>query len=326
MMKKVIIAGGSGFLGQALTGYFRGLGWKVVVFTRTAKKEEDVLWDGRTVGAWKFELEGAEAVINLTGKSVDCRYTSRNRAEILNSRVDSTRAIGLAIGGCAKPPRVWLNASTATIYQHTFGPAHDENGVIGSHPDADDEFSIEVAREWERALNEATTPGTRKVALRTAMVLGRGANSVFPTLRRLTRFGLGGRMGSGKQFVSWIHAIDFCRAVHWIIDHDDLRGPINIAAPDPITNQEMMRTLREVLGVPFGLPASRRMLAIGAALLRTEIELIIKSRRVIPGRLLESGFQFEYTKMRQAFENLAGATAENEIHPGSQIRAQRALS
>jgi uncharacterized protein (TIGR01777 family) len=257
---------------------------------------------------------------------VNCRYTLRNRAEILNSRIDSTRAIGKAIHEFSNPPRVWLNSSTATIYKHTFGPAHDESGEIGAHPEADDEFSIEVAKEWERALDDATTPKTRKVALRAAMVLGHGGNSVFPTLRRLTKLGLGGRMASGKQFVSWIHEADFCRAIHWIIEHNDLAGPINIAAPGPITNTEMMRTLREVLHVPFGLPAARWMLDVGAFFLRTEVELIIKSRRVIPGLLTKSGFQFQYTKMRQAFLNLAGALEINESTRAAPITARRAIS
>jgi uncharacterized protein len=307
-MKKLVIAGGSGSLGQVLARYFREQNWRVVILTRSPRESDEVLWDGKTIGSWKSEIDGAEAVINLAGKSVDCRYTSRNRAEILSSRIDSTRSIGKAIQQCTRPPRVWLNSSTATIYKHTFGPAHDESGEIGAHPDADDAFSIKVATQWERALAEVSTPKTRKIALRAAMVLGHGRNSVFPTLRRLVKCGLGGRMSSGKQFVSWIHEADFARAIQWIIEHDDLDGPINVAAPEPITNDEMMRTLREILRVPIGLPASRWMLDIGAFLLRTEVELIIKSRRVVPGRLAKSGFQFEFTKMRQAFLDLANSS------------------
>ena len=325
-MKKIIISGGSGFLGQALAKYFGELNWRVVILSRSPKNADEVQWDGQTSGSWQSELEGAEAIVNLAGKSVDCRYTPRNRGEILNSRIDPTGAIGKAIQECSNPPRVWLNSSTATIYRHTFGPAHDETGEIGAHPEADDEFSVEVAKQWERALDDVLTPKTRKVALRAAMVLGHGRNSVFPTLQRLTKLGLGGRMGSGKQFVSWIHEADFCRAIHWIIEHNDLAGPINIAAPSPVTNTEMMSTLREVLRVPFGLPASRWMLDIGAFFLRTEVELIIKSRRVVPGRLTKSGFQFQFTKMRQAFLNLAGASENNESIQSGLITAPRALS
>ncbi len=302
--KRLVLAGGSGFLGQALANYFESKGWRVVNLTRHPQRPNDFAWDARALGDWKDVLNGADAVINLTGKSVDCRYHKKNRDEILNSRTDSTRVIGEAIAQSAKPPRVWLNASTATIYQHTFGPAHDEDGFIGATPEAKDAFSVEVARAWEKALLEAPTPATRKVALRTAMVLGHGKNSVFPTLQLFTRFGLGGRMGSGAQFVSWIHQLDFCRALEWIIDHDDLSGVLNVAAPNPITNAEMMRHLRELCGIPIGLPATNWMLELGAVVLRTETELIIKSRKVIPTRLLKSGFQFHFDQMRDAFAEL----------------------
>jgi uncharacterized protein len=258
-------------------------------------------------------LDGAEAVINLTGRTVNCRYNAKNRREIMDSRVNSTRAIGEAIAKCAQPPRVWLNASTATIYKHTFGPAHDENGEIGATCEAQDEFSIEVARAWERTLDEARTPGTRKVALRAAMVLGTGENSVFPMLRRLTCLGLGGRMGNGKQYVSWIHERDFCRAVEWIVAREEFVGAVNVAAPNPVTNAEMMQILREVVGAPLGigLPAAEWMLEAGAFFLRTEVELIIKSRRIVPRKLLQSGFEFELSTMRDAFVELHGRTITN---------------
>jgi hypothetical protein len=306
---KIVIAGGSGFLGQILAKYFLAKGRDVVVLTRNPKANDaaarQVQWDATTAGEWAHELEGADAVINLTGRTVNCRYNAQNRREILESRVNSTRAMGEAIRQCAKPPRVWLNASTATIYKHTFGPAHDENGEIGATAEARDEFSIEVARAWEKALEEAMVPGVRKAALRAAMVLGTGKNSVFPTLQRLARLGLGGRMGSGRQFVSWIHERDFCRAIEWILEHDELSGPVSVAAPNPVTNAEMMRALREAVGAPFGLPAFEWMLEIGAVVMRTEVELMIKSRRVIPERLLETGFRFEFNTIGHAFENLA---------------------
>jgi len=307
---RIVLAGGSGFLGHILAAHFRELDWEVVVLTRSPKSVEvgvrQVLWDASTVGAWKTELEGADAVVNLTGRSVNCRYHGRNRREILESRLNSTRAIGLAIAQCAQPPRVWLNASTATIYKHTFGAAMDESGQIGATPEARDAFSIEVAAAWESALAEARTPSTRKVAMRAAMVLGTARNSVFPVLRWLVRLGLGGKMGSGRQYVSWIHERDFCRAVEWLIAHDEFTGPVNLAAPNPVTNRELMETLKKVCGVPFGLPTSAWMLEVGAAVLRTETELIVKSRRVVPRRLLESGFIFDYPLVHGAFENLVG--------------------
>ncbi|MGH7971548.1 MAG: epimerase, partial [Limisphaerales bacterium] len=242
--------------------------------------------------------------INLAGKSVNCRYNARNRREILDSRVDSTRVLGEAIGRCARPPQVWLNASTATVYRHTFGAAWDESGETEASAEAKDRFSVEVAWAWEQALNDAASPRTRKVAMRMAMVLGLGKNSVFPVLCRLTKLGLGGRMGNGRQFVSWIHERDFCRAVEWLISHNELEGPVNLVAPHPLPNAEMMRTLRQVCGVPFGLPASDWMLEVGAFLLRTETELLIKSRRVIPGRLVKTGFEFQFPTVQKAFEEL----------------------
>lgn len=216
-----------------------------------------------------------------------------------------TRALGEAMAACARPPRVWLNASSATIYRHTLGPAWDETATdFSATAAAKDAFSLEIIHAWEKASNEAVTPRTRKVALRTTMVLGHGRNSVFPVLCRLARFGLGGRMGSGEQFVSWLHEADFCRAVEWVIQHEELSGPVNFAAPNPLSNREMMRLFREAVGVPFGLPATEWMLEVGAFFLRTETELILKSRRVVPGKLLESGFEFLFPTMSDALADL----------------------
>jgi uncharacterized protein len=307
-MKRIILAGGSGFLGRALAAHFLDARWDVVILTRSPPQTggfgRQLAWDARTLGDWQRELEGATAVVNLTGKSVNCRYTARNRKVILDSRVDSTRFLGEATGRCRQPPQVWLNASTATIYRHNFDAPWDESGEIGAAAEAKDAFSVEVAKAWERTFAEAQTPGTRKIALRSAMVLGMGANSVFPMLRRLVRLGLGGKMGSGRQFVSWIHENDFCQAVEWLINHDEIHGPINLAAPNPLPNDEMMRILRGVCGAPFGLPATNEMLELGAFFLRTETELIIKSRRVIPRRLIGSGFQFQFPSLQEAFGNL----------------------
>jgi uncharacterized protein (TIGR01777 family) len=307
MNKRIILAGGSGFLGNALAKRFLAQQHEVIVLTRTPRNRSDgvkeIAWDGKSLGDWARLVDGAEVIINLTGCSVDCRYTEANRRVIIASRVDSTRVLGEATARCAKPPRVWLNASSATIYKHTFDCAMDENGETGATPEAKDEFSIEVIREWERALSEARTPATRKVALRITLVFG-AKGGVFPVLRRLARFGLGGRMGSGRQFVSWIHSEDFCRAVEWLIARDDLSGPVNLAAPNPLPNREMMRLLREACGAPFGLPATEWMLEVGAFFLRTETELILKSRRVVPGRLLASGFQFKFPKLDEALKDL----------------------
>ena len=309
MNPKLILAGGSGFLGGELAEHFSARGWEVVVLTRSPKSRtnsaREVAWDAATIGDWSRELEGATAVVNLTGRSVDCRYTAKNRREIMDSRVNSTRVVGQAIALCKTPPRVWLNSSTATLYQHTFGKPHDESSCeMDSATDAKDAFSVEVAQAWERTLVEAKTHKTRKVALRTSMVLGLGRNSVFPVLRRLTNLGLGGRQGCGKQFVSWIHVEDFCRAIEWIITHEDLSGPINQCAPNPLPNADMMKSFREVCRMRISLPATEWMLEIGAFFLRTETELIFKSRRVVPGKLLASGFQFRFPTFREAIQNL----------------------
>ena len=309
MKNHFVVAGGSGFIGNILTRAFVSGGSDVTVLTRspggTAQQIRQVGWDGRTLGDWARELEGARALVNLAGRSVNCRYNARNRREILESRVDSTRVLGEAIVGCKTPPGVWLNASTATIYKHTFDQPMDEaTGVIDTTPEAKDAFSIEVARAWEETLNEAETPATRKVALRTAMVFAPGEGGVFRVLRGITRFGLGGSIAGGKQLISWIHEDDFCRAVEWLVDRDDFSGPVNVASPNPIQQGEMMKIFRRECGAWFGLPATRRMLEVAAFVHRTEAELIIKSRYVVPGRLLAAGFQFRFPKMEDAVQEV----------------------
>ncbi len=308
MRTKVVLAGGSGFLGSVLADHFALRGMDVVILTRRPKTRvgfiREVRWDGATAGDWLKELEGARALINLAGISVNCRYHARNRRLMLDSRLASTRVLGEAIGRCANPPPVWLNSSTATIYKHTFGPAWDEAGEIGGCAEAEDIFSVRLAEDWERVFNEANTPRTRKVALRSAMVLGHANNSVLPNMLRMGRIGLGGSMAGGRQFVSWIHQEDFCRAAEWIMEHEDLTGTVNLAAPNPVTNADFMRTIRKVCHNPFGLPAPLWLLEIGAFFMRTETELIIKSRRVVPGKLLASGFAFLHPELLPAIEQL----------------------
>ena len=308
MKRRIILAGGSGFLCQVLARHFLTCGHEVVILTRTPKPAatgvREIAWDGKTLSNWTCELEGARALINLAGLSVNCRYHARNRKLMLDSRLNSTRVLGEAVGRCANPPPVWLNSSTATIYKHTFGPAWDEAGEVGGCAEAKDIFSVHIATEWERVFNEAKTPRTRKVAIRSAMVLGQGKNSVLPNLLRLGRLGLGGTLAGGRQFVSWIHEEDFCHAVDWIIKHENLSGVVNLAAPHPVPNVEFMATIRKVCRAPFGLPAPRWMLEIGAFFLRTETELLIKSRRVVPGKLLANGFKFRHPHLLPAVEQL----------------------
>jgi len=308
MKERIVIAGGTGFLGRLLAGHFNATGYDVVIFTRSPKPvngaAREVPWDGRTRGNWVNELDGARAVINLAGRSVNCRYDARNRRLIFDSRIESTRVLGEAMARCPNPPRVWLNASTATIYKHSIEHPWDESGEIGATREAKDEFSVEIARAWEDAFNTATCPRTRKVLLRLSMVFGVTPGTVFRVLRRLARAGLGGAMAGGRQYVSWIHETDFCRAVEWLINHDEISGPVNIAAPNPLPNREMMNTMRRTCGAPLGLPATLWMLEVGAFFLRTETELIIKSRRVVPGRLLAAGFQFQFADFASAITDL----------------------
>lgn len=307
---KLVIGGGSGQVGTLLARAFHQEGHEVVVLSRRPKGAawRVVGWDAKTLGDWTAELEGAAAVINLAGRSVNCRYTRRNRRLIKESRVRSTRIVGEAIAGASLPPRVWLQASTATIYAHRFDAGNDEaTGILGgSEPSAPDtwRFSIDVAASWERAAEESVTPRTRKVLLRSAITLSPDPGGIFDTLLRLVRYGLGGRAGDGRQYVSWIHDQDFVRAVHWLIEQDELEGPVNVAAPNPVPNFEFMRTLRGAWGTPFGLPATRTLLEIGSLFLRTETELILKSRRVVPGRLSRSGFVFRFPTWTEAAEDL----------------------
>jgi uncharacterized protein len=291
--RTIVIPGGAGFLGRCVARFFAAEGWRVVVLSRRDDGEvpgaETLAWDGKTQAGWARALDGAEVVLNLAGRSVNCRYNARNREEIEQSRVQSTRAIGQATATAHRPPRVWLNSSTATIYRHAEDRPQDEHtGEIGSG------FSVNVARAWEAAFLEAPTPGVRKAALRTAMVMGPGRGGPFNVFLTLSRFGLGGRMGPGTQYVSWVHIDDFCRALRFLIDRDELDGCINIASPDPLPNAQFMQHLRHAAGVRIGLPAARWMLEVGAFILRTETELPLKSRRVVPARLLEAGFDFQH--------------------------------
>lgn len=307
---KIVIPGGSGQVGTVLARAFHASGDDVVVLSRSPAGApwRVEAWDGVELGAWAAELEGADAVINLAGRSVNCRYGAENRRLITDSRVNSARVIGEAIAQAERPPRVWLQASTATIYAHRFDAANDEgNGILGGgEPDLPDtwRFSLDVANAWERVTNEALTPRTRKVLLRSAIIMSPDRGGPFEVLRTLVRLGLGGRMGDGRQFVSWIHDVDFVRSVRWLIERTDVAGVVNLASPNPLPNSEFMRALRKAQRMPVGLPAAEWMLEVGAFFLRTETELILKSRRVVPGRLADAGFRFEFPTWPEAAGDL----------------------
>jgi uncharacterized protein len=306
---RIVIPGGSGHLGRILAQHFHSQGHGVTVIARTpvAGPWRVAAWNGHGLDRWVNELEGADVVINLAGRSVDCRYIRMNKREILDSRILPTRILGQAIGELKAPPKLWLNASTATIYRHALDREMDEEtGEYGRcEPDAPPAwgFSVDVAEQWEEEFFQAKAPGTRKVALRSAMVMS-AEGGAFPALLRLVRLGLGGSAGSGRQFVSWVHEADFVRAVEHLIARENMDDVVNVAAPCPLPNQDFMAMLRAAWGKRFGLDLSERMLEFGAVFLWTETELILKSRRVVPGRLLQDGFRFAFPEWAAAARDL----------------------
>ncbi|WP_312076407.1 TIGR01777 family oxidoreductase [Chryseobacterium sp.] len=295
---KIIIAAGTGFLGKNLEEYFTEKGNKVYILTRNPKRKNEIYWDAKTLGEWKNLLEGSDVLINLAGKSVDCRYTEKNKKEIFDSRIESTKVLQQAINQCINKPKVWLNASSATIYVHSETHLNtEENGIIG------DDFSMNICKSWEKEFYKSETENVRKVALRTSIVLGNNGGA-FPKLKMLTKFGLGGKQGRGNQNVSWIHIDDFCRAVEFIISHESISGEINVTAPNPLSNEDFMRKLRKQLKIPFGLNATVWQLEIASIFLNTETELLLKSRNVYPEKLIQNSFEFIHPTVEKAFEDL----------------------
>ncbi len=312
--KKIVIAGGTGFIGQQLIRYF-GKDNDLIILTRQIKdaannrnkynllSKQDlsrtrfVKWDGENTGEWITELDGADLLINLSGKSVNCRYTAKNKKEILDSRTKPIIVLGEAISKVSTAPAVWINASSATIYREAYDHAQDEfNGEYG------DDFSMSVCKNWEKAFNDQTTAHTRKIIFRLAITLGAGG-LLIPYFN-LLKFGLGGKQGSGKQMFTWIHIDDVCRAIEWAYEHENINGTYNCTSPHPVTNNEFMKALRKATGYRFGLPAFGWMVKIGTFLIGTEAELVLKSRWVIPTKLLQSGFKFQFPDIDAAFKKI----------------------
>lgn len=307
----IVIPGGSGQVGQVLARHFHEQGHSVTVIARHPKPAEwqTISWDAAHLDRWALAIDGADVVINLAGRSVNCRYNAANRREIKNSRTITTGLIGEAIARCSHPPALWLNASTATIYRHAIDRPMDEmTGELGGNEPgapATWRFSIDVATSWERAFFAADAPRTRRIALRSAMIMSPDAGGIFDTLLRLVQWGLGGAAGSGQQYVSWIHDVDFLRAIDHLIAQEDMSGVVNLSSPFPVPNRDFMCCLRQAWCTSYvGLPAPKWVLSLGALLLRTETELILKSRRVVPRRLLESGFEFHFPNWRGACQDL----------------------
>ena len=308
---KVVIPGGSGQVGGILARHFQRRADEVTVLSRHPQQQpwRVIGWDQAAAA-----LEGSDVCLNLAGKTVNCRYGPANRREIRESRVRSTLALHEVIAGLAHPPRVWINASTATIYRHAMDRAMDEaTGELGGGERGAPNtwrFSIEVAKAWEAAFFSRAAPGVRQVAIRSAMTMSPDRGGVFDVLLGLVRHGLGGRQGSGKQYVSWVHEADFVRAVDWIIARADFTGVVNLASPCPLPNAEFIRALRDAWRIGFGLAIPRWAVEVGAWARRTESELILKSRRVVPGRLLASGFRFRFPEWPAAAEGLVARWRE----------------
>lgn len=297
-MKTIVIAGGTGFLGNILETHLSKQGYQIKILTRNPIRENDIYWNAKDLGDLTDHLNGIEVLINLTGKSVDCRYNVANKKKIYNSRIDSTNLLGLAINLCDVPPRVWINSSTATIYKHSLHKQMTEaNGDIG------DDFSMNIAKSWEAAFYDITNPKTRKIALRTSIVVGKKGGGLIP-LKRLTQFGLGGKQASGNQKVSWIHELDFARAVSFLLENNELKGNFNLSVKKPTDNKTLMKTIRKTLKVPFGISHPVWLIRFGAWLIGTEAELVLKSRNVIPERLLKEGFLFLYEDIDLALQDL----------------------
>lgn len=322
---KIVIPGGTGQVGTVLYRALTAAGHEVVILTRRPTHEHEVGWDGENLGPWAQVIDGSDVVINLAGRSVSCRYTPANLRAMMDSRVHSARVVGEAIAAAVRPPRVWLQMSTATVYAHRHDAPHDEaTGVIGGdEPGVPGywSYSVEIAKAWELAQERAEIPHTRKVALRSAMVMSPDRAGVLDVLLRLARLGLGGPVAGGAQYVSWIHDQDFVCAVEFLVDRDDIAGPVNLASPGPLPQRAFMRALRAAWGVPVGLPATKWMAELGAFALRSDTELLLKSRRVVPGRLLAEGFAFEYAEWPPAAEDLVRRVRDRNRSAGPAVRA-----
>jgi uncharacterized protein (TIGR01777 family) len=300
--KKIVLAGGNGYLGGVLAEYYRHITEEIIILSRGTESVKGnvktVHWDAKTSGNWEENLEGADMLINFCGKNVNCRYTTKNRTEIIDSRVIPTQLLGKAIEKLSTPPKLWINVTSATIYRHAEDrPQDEETGDIGYG------FSIDVCRKWEDTFFQTDTPLTRKVALRMGIVFG-SADGAFPRLLNLVKFGLGGKQGDGEQYVSWVHEQDAAKCTEWLMQNPGMNGVINCTAPEPVKNTDLMSYLRKLYGIPFGLPSPAWLLEIGALMIGTETELILKSRWVIPTRLLENQYKFVFPKLEHAIKDI----------------------
>ncbi len=300
--KKIILAGANGYMGSVFTDYYKDIAAEIVILSRKPEAPNrnirTLVWDGKTEGDWAKQLEGADLLNNLCGKNVNCRYTEKNKAEIFASRLLPTALLGKVVGKLAEPPKLWINMSSATIYRHAEDrPQDEETGEIGYG------FSIDVCKQWERTFFNSNTPGTRKIALRMGIVMGRG-DGAFPRLLNLVKLGMGGRQGYGEQYISWVHERDAIACTEFLLTHENITGVVNCTAPQPVKNKEFLKALRVAWGVPFGLPAPAWLLQIGLAIIGSEMELILKSRWVLSKRLIDAGYQFQFSKADHAINDI----------------------
>ncbi|MGN1385728.1 MAG: TIGR01777 family oxidoreductase [Bacillus sp. (in: firmicutes)] len=292
-MKKVILAGGTGFIGQYFMKRFSKLGYEVKIISR---QSAHISWEDQD--SIIETMEGSELLINLAGKSVNCRYNEANKNAILESRTKTTALLGDCILACSNPPKLWINSSTATIYRHAEDrPMMEERGEIGSG------FSVDVATSWEKTFFDFSLPETRQIALRIAIVLGKDGGVMTP-YRNLAKFGLGGIQGNGRQKFSWIHIEDLFQAILFLKNREDLNGVFNCSSPYPVSNRELMTTLRQKMNIPFGLPSPKWLLEFGAVFIRTETELVLKSRWVVPERLQREGYTFIFPTLDETFQDI----------------------
>ncbi len=303
-MKKIIIAGGTGFLGTSLANHYSNQDTEIIILTRGKSKIRGGIqyesWDGKTIGSWIKVIDNSDIVINLNGKSVDCRYTKKNKSLIYSTRLESTNILGQAILQCNTPPKLWINSASATIYRHSVDKEMDEyTGEFGEG------FSIDVCQKWEAAFNQFELKQTRKVILRTGIVLGKSGGPMKP-LKMLAKLGFGGKQGSGEQYVSWLHEYDFVNIIDFIASNQDINGAYNITAPTPLPNSDFMKAIRQALKIRVGISMPRWLLELGAIITGTETELILKSRRVVPAKLLEAGYHFKFKEINKALFNLCG--------------------
>lgn len=304
-MKKIVLFAANGFIGESIIEYVKTnqKEYQIVAVSRKPMTQlpegyKHVMWDGKTIGSWAKELEGADLVINLAGKSVNCRYTSKNKAAIFASRLDTTRIIGEAIQDCMEKPACWINIASATIYEHSLEhPNTEENGIIGKG------FSVNVCKAWEKEFFAFKDIPTKQILLRSTIVLGK-SGGVYPVLKKLTRRGLGGKMGPGNQLISWIHIQDFCRALFYTAEKGQTGSIYNLGAPHPVRNYIFQKELRNSLGISYFINQAVWMLKLGAVLIGTETELILKSRYVLPEKLILENFQFEFPTIQSCLKNL----------------------